>query len=108
MPPNSSDEGSDSDESEIAPHGAPSVPEPPRRRAKDDDELTPEQRAKDLKRLQDIKDRRENERLSRIKKEGWDRFAPLSETNKPPGGKPAPLDESDEDETDDETDSDSD
>ena len=29
---------------------------------------------------------REDERLKRIADEGWDRFAPVSETNKPPGG----------------------
>lgn len=49
---------------------------------------------KDIERLQMIKDRREKERQARIAKEGWDRFAPVSETNKPPGGAPTrPADE---------------
>lgn len=43
---------------------------------------------KDLERLELIRKRREDDRLQRIAKEGWDRFAPVSETNKPPGSVP--------------------
>jgi hypothetical protein len=32
---------------------------------------------------------REEDRLKRIADEGWDRFAPVSEDNKPPGGIPS-------------------
>ena len=36
---------------------------------------------------------REKERQARITKEGWDRFAPVTETNKPPTGAPRPGDD---------------
>lgn len=45
--------------------------------------------AKDLERLKLIKEKREKERQERIKREGWDRYAPQSETNKPPDGRPS-------------------
>lgn len=45
--------------------------------------------AKDLERLQLIKEKRERERQDRIQKEGWDRFAPVTDANKPPDGRPA-------------------
>jgi hypothetical protein len=44
--------------------------------------------AMDLERLKLIKERREQQRLERIKLEGWDRFAPISDTNKPPDNRP--------------------
>ena len=43
----------------------------------------------------------EIERQARIKEEGWDRFAPVSETNKPPAGAPRPKKKDDDDEEDD-------
>ena len=46
----------------------------------------------------------EIERQARIKEEGWDRFAPVSETNKPPAGAPRPKKKDDDDEEDDEDD----
>lgn len=51
---------------------------------KDEDEIDPEQARKDMERLELIKQRREEDRLRRIKEEGWDRFAPVTETNKKP------------------------
>jgi hypothetical protein len=45
----------------------------------------------------------EAERQARIKEEGWDRFAPVSETNKPPAGaplaKPKPPSEDEDDDS---------
>lgn len=45
--------------------------------------------AKDLERLKLIKEKREQERQGRVKKEGWDRYAPQTATNKPPDGRPS-------------------
>jgi hypothetical protein len=84
LPPNSSDEDESSDDDEdIKPHAAP----PPRR--KKDDGTDPEEIAKDMERLRLIKEKREEQRQERIKKEGWDRFAPITATNKPPDTRPA-------------------
>ena len=60
----------------------PLVPDEPRR--KKEEEIDPGQLAVDMKRLELVKKRREEQRLKRIDDEGWDRFAPLSETNRPP------------------------
>ena len=74
-------------------------------RKKDEEEVDPEQLRKDMERLQLLKEKRcaaahwvshacsgawqtrgaccrENDRLRRIKEEGWDRYAPPSATNK--------------------------
>ena len=40
---------------------------------------------KEMERLEIIRKKREDDRKKRIEKEGWDRFAPVSETNRPPG-----------------------
>ncbi|EFJ45411.1 hypothetical protein VOLCADRAFT_118369 [Volvox carteri f. nagariensis] len=48
-----------------------------------------EQVRKDLDRLELIRKKREEDRLKRIADEGWDRFAPISDTNKPPGYVPS-------------------
>lgn len=83
-----SEEESDDESSDEAPEPAYlSQPAAPRRK-KGDDEPDPEQIRKDMERLEMIKQRREQDRLKRIKDEGWDRFAPISETNKPPGHVP--------------------
>uniref|UniRef100_A0A7S1X5D5 Casein kinase substrate phosphoprotein PP28 domain-containing protein n=1 Tax=Tetraselmis chuii TaxID=63592 RepID=A0A7S1X5D5_9CHLO len=81
LPPSDSES---SDEEEVAP--PPPQQEAPRRRKDDMDEPDPEQVRKDIERLQLIKEKREKERQARIEREGWDRFAPVSETNKPPAG----------------------
>lgn len=52
---------------------------------------------KDLERLEMLKAKREADRQARIKAEGWDRFAPVTETNKPPAGHHRPPRDSDED-----------
>lgn len=59
----------------------------PRSRRKDD--VDEDQLAADMERLALIRKKREEQRLARIAEEGWDRFAPISETNKPPGGIPS-------------------
>lgn len=91
MPPSGSedededDDDDDDEESDEAPLPdyltQPSAP----RKKKGDEEPDPEQIRKDIERLEMIKQRREQDRLKRIKDEGWDRYAPISETNKPPG-----------------------
>ena len=53
--------------------------------AQKEDEADPEQIAKDMEKLALVKQRREQQRLQRIEKDGWDRLAPMSETNHPPG-----------------------
>ena len=40
---------------------------------------------KEMERLEIIRKKREDDRKKRIEREGWDRFAPVSETNRPPG-----------------------
>lgn len=47
-----------------------------------------EQLKKDFERLEIIKKKREEDRLKRIATEGWDRYAPVSDTNRPPGSVP--------------------
>jgi hypothetical protein len=94
LPPTDSDEdageegdatgngGSKKEKKERKVHFAkPAVPDEPRRREVIDEE----QMSADLERLELIKRKREEQRLKRIEEEGWDRFAPISETNKPPG-----------------------
>eukprot|EP00955_Chlamydomonas_euryale_P061131 357922-Chlamydomonas_euryale.AAC.1 len=47
------------------------------------EEKSAEEIAADMERLALIRKRREDDRLKRIATEGWDRYAPLSETNHP-------------------------
>jgi hypothetical protein len=60
----------------------PLVPDAPKRNK--EEEIDPGQLAVDMERLELVKKRREEQRLKRIADEGWDRFAPLSDTNRPP------------------------
>jgi hypothetical protein len=60
----------------------PLVPDAPKRNK--EEEIDPAQLAVDMERLELVKKRREEQRLKRIADEGWDRFAPLSDTNRPP------------------------
>ena len=46
------------------------------------------QMSAEMSKLAEIRAKREADRLKRIREEGWDRFAPLSATNKPPGHGP--------------------
>lgn len=79
----SDDSSSDEDEAPAKSKAAkPAVPEPERRRK--DDEIDPEQARIDLERLELVRKRREEQRLKRIADEGYDRFAPITETNRPP------------------------
>eukprot|EP00882_Tetradesmus_deserticola_P005202 GHRQ01005479.1.p2 GENE.GHRQ01005479.1~~GHRQ01005479.1.p2 ORF type:complete len:175 (+),score=72.59 GHRQ01005479.1:193-717(+) len=55
----------------------------PRKKKVVEEEPDPEQIRKDMERLEMIKKKREDDRLKRIRDEGWDRFAPISDTNKP-------------------------
>ncbi|PNH10723.1 hypothetical protein TSOC_002497 [Tetrabaena socialis] len=52
------------------------------------EERTEEQIRKDLERLELIRKKREDDRLRRVVAEGWDRYAPVTDTNKPPGTVP--------------------
>jgi len=56
----------------------------------------------DMDRLALVRQRREAERQARIKEEGWDRFAPVSETNRPPAGAPKKRDAEEEEEEEEE------
>ncbi|KAI8476689.1 MAG: hypothetical protein J3K34DRAFT_400147 [Monoraphidium minutum] len=92
LPPSGSedeDEDGSDDESSDDDAPAPAQQAAAPRKKKDDDAPDPEQIRKDIERLEMIKNRREADRLKRIKDEGWDRFAPVSDTNKPPGSVPA-------------------
>lgn len=102
LPPSDSDEDDDSDDSEDEqppPRRVPrmAVPDEPRRcvcccagcarehcpcRRKDDDTPDPEEVRRNLERLEMIRKKREEDRLQRIKDEGWDRYAPESDTNR--------------------------
>lgn len=78
-----SDEG---DEQDAVPNGRRIVNgnlEASGRRGKKE-QIAEEQVRVDLERLELVKKRREEQRRQRIADEGWDRFAPISETNKPP------------------------
>uniref|UniRef100_A0A7R9YRY0 Uncharacterized protein n=1 Tax=Chlamydomonas euryale TaxID=1486919 RepID=A0A7R9YRY0_9CHLO len=90
LPPNSSDD--DDDDSESSDDGPAndylSAPRPKKQVEKE--EKSAEEIAADMERLALIRKRREDDRLKRIATEGWDRYAPLSETNHPPGQKPNP------------------
>ncbi|EIE18480.1 hypothetical protein COCSUDRAFT_60146 [Coccomyxa subellipsoidea C-169] len=90
LPPSDSDSDEDSEE-EPPPKPKkelqPAVADAPKPK-KEEEEVDPEQARKDLERLELIRQRREDSRLQRIKDEGWDRFAPESDTNRRPDGVP--------------------
>jgi len=58
---------------------------PPKAKTKAEDEEPAVVDPKVAKKLEEVRKRREAQAKQRIEKEGWDRFAPMSETNKPPG-----------------------
>ena len=88
MPPSDSESGSDAEGGEeraakpATAHTAPAAAPPPARRK--EDEPDPETVREDMERLNLARQRREDQRLARIAAEGWDRFAPLSDDNRPP------------------------
>jgi len=82
MPPNSDDED---DEDQSPPKVELTRREREQLEAQKEEEPDPEQVAKDMERLALVKKRREEQKQKRIDAEGWDRMAPLSETNHPPG-----------------------
>jgi hypothetical protein len=88
LPPSDSDSDSGSDDDAAKEAKAKKAPKPlvaePPRRKKEDEEVDPEQARVDLERLELVRRKREDQRLARIAAEGWDRFAPVTETNKPP------------------------
>ena len=45
--------------------------------------------AKDMEKLEIVRKRREEDRKKRIEAEGWDKYQPISETNRPPGYVPS-------------------
>jgi hypothetical protein len=101
MPPSDSDsEGSGEEDGAEKPKKVaekkpkelkPLVPDAPRRNK--EEEIDPGQLAVDMERLELVKKRREEQRLKRIADEGWDRFAPLTEDNRPPGTAWPPVSE---------------
>ncbi|GFR42101.1 hypothetical protein Agub_g2943 [Astrephomene gubernaculifera] len=92
MPPSDSDEegsGSDDDsDDDPTPEYLRAAPTA-RKKEPEVEPRSEEQVRKDLERLELIRKKREEDRLKRIATEGWDRFAPVSETNKPPGHVPS-------------------
>ncbi|KAG2454728.1 hypothetical protein HYH02_000565 [Chlamydomonas schloesseri] len=91
MPP--SDSGEDDDDDDDDDSDDDPTPEylraaPPRKKAPVEEPRSEEQVRKDLERLEMIKKKREDDRLKRIAQEGWDRYAPVSDTNRPPGSVP--------------------
>eukprot|EP00889_Picochlorum_renovo_P002901 jgi/Picre1/29931/NNA_005309.t1 len=77
LPPMSSDE-EDEDE--------PRAPQPVQKNRRELEEERKMQEEMDRLRL--IREKREKQRLQRIEEEGWDRFAPLTDDNHPPGTAP--------------------
>lgn len=85
LPPNSSSSNSSSeDEGEAR---QPALRQEPVRLSRKEIEER-EKMQEDMERLRLARERREAQRLERIEQEGWDRFAPLSDTNYPPGTVP--------------------
>lgn len=85
LPPNSSSSGSSSEDEGEARQRA-LKQEPVRLSRKEIEER--EKMQEDMERLRIARERREKQRLERIEQEGWDRFAPVSDTNYPPGTAP--------------------
>ena len=81
LPPNSSDEEESSDDDSDIQRPLPAM--------KTRQQLIEEREmAEQMAKLKLVKERREQQRLERIKAEGWDRFAPLTDDNHPPGTAP--------------------
>mmetsp|Transcript_18232 Transcript_18232/g.47589 ORF Transcript_18232/g.47589 Transcript_18232/m.47589 type:complete len:185 (+) Transcript_18232:97-651(+) len=91
LPPTSDSEGSDSDSDSDGPpmNEYLTAPSQKKKQANAPVERSPEDIRKEMERLQIVKKRREEDRLKRIATEGWDRFQPMSETNRPPGYVPS-------------------
>lgn len=92
MPPSDSEDDDDDDSADEPEYfkAAPKKKEAP-------DAPDPEQIRKDLERLELIRKKREDDRKKRIDADGWDRFAPVTETNKPPGHYVPPKHDDDDD-----------
>lgn len=95
MPPGSSDEESDDERQTNKPNqqAAAKAPDKKAAAAAAADDADPEQMAKDMERLALIKQKRAAQAQARIDKEGWDRFKPMSEDNRPPGTRWPPPDD---------------
>ena len=95
MPPGSSDEESDHERQtdESKQQTAAKAPDKKAAAAAAADDVDPEQMAKDMERLALIKQKRAAQAQARIEKEGWDRFKPMSEDNRPPGTRWPPPDD---------------
>eukprot|EP00310_Coccolithus_braarudii_P019369 CAMPEP_0183351996 /NCGR_PEP_ID=MMETSP0164_2-20130417/26744_1 /TAXON_ID=221442 /ORGANISM="Coccolithus pelagicus ssp braarudi, Strain PLY182g" /LENGTH=234 /DNA_ID=CAMNT_0025524321 /DNA_START=35 /DNA_END=740 /DNA_ORIENTATION=- len=95
LPPNS-DEEDDDDDDDPAPAVQLTRKEREQLEAQKSEEPSPEQIAKDMERLQMIRDKRAKDAANRIAKDGYDRMKPLSADNHPPGTKwpPESKDES--------------
>ncbi|KAF5830822.1 hypothetical protein DUNSADRAFT_13970 [Dunaliella salina] len=85
---------SDSEDSDSDSDGPPmneylTAPSQKKKQANAPVERSPEDIRKEMERLQIVKKKREEDRIKRIAAEGWDRFQPMSETNRPPGSVPS-------------------
>lgn len=78
------DDGDDDDDDDDADDSQQRAPRARNNGARDVDEPDEAQVRRDMERLALVREKREQDRLRRIREEGWDRFAPVSETNKPP------------------------
>eukprot|EP01024_Parvocaulis_polyphysoides_P040413 TRINITY_DN36753_c0_g2_i1.p1 TRINITY_DN36753_c0_g2~~TRINITY_DN36753_c0_g2_i1.p1 ORF type:complete len:176 (-),score=66.19 TRINITY_DN36753_c0_g2_i1:704-1231(-) len=86
LPPDDDDDDDDDEEDEDDDeNGEPIMMAPREPRRKKEEQTDPGQLQADMERLEIIRKKREEQRLKRIQDEGWDRFQPISETNKPPG-----------------------
>lgn len=87
LPPNSSSSSSDSSSEDEVEARQPALKQEPVRLSRKEIEER-EKMQEDMERLRIARERREKQRLERIEQEGWDRFAPVSDTNYPPGTAP--------------------
>lgn len=83
--------GSDKGKAPAAAAAAPAAPAEPYKSSKQR-KAEAAAAAINLERLALVRRKREEDRAKRIAEEGWDRFAPLTETNKPPGTGELPKD----------------
>ncbi|KAG1664100.1 hypothetical protein FOA52_013284 [Chlamydomonas sp. UWO 241] len=90
LPPNSSDEegGGDSSSSDEDDGLNEYMRAAPKKKEPVVVPKTPAEIAAEMERLSLIRKKREDDRINRIATEGWDRYAPVTSTNHPPGQAP--------------------
>jgi hypothetical protein len=89
-----SDSGSESDDEDEEAKPKPKAPQAQQLTRKEreaiegkaeEEEIDPEQLARDMERLAMVRKRREEQAAKRIEKDGWDRMKPVGPDNHPPG-----------------------